>query len=509
METHHDLSEGLLPTVWYQRHRHDPGGSRLSVNGRSWGHAERLAVADNNRCHGAIPPARQPPSPGDLSSRVQSDYHPGGDYTPAPSSQLALNKKKMTIPNMSLFPYFSVLVQKMDIRIEEINIWKTLAFVNQMALRFSGDITADLDPALLTRRFSTIATVPVTRTQKLYFKLLHVQPLAVNISFASNPGQNHAANYHINPFYTALQSLQAGIGNINDAPLRLNGKLIENALGTSDTIIWSLVSHYIQQSVLEAYKIFGSVEFLGNPVGLAHELGTGTMEFFTEPAKGLMISPEAFGSGLAKGSSGLLKSTIGGLMGAASAVTNSASKAMATASGDEQFMANQAAGRNQKQPEHLGEGLKMGVTALGTSVFSGVTGVFLDPLKGARKDGVLGFGRGLATGVAGLVFKPIAGVLDFTTNTLKGIGNTAGYLLDGPVKELRPYRPRRWIDPRSGVLTPFDYAQAVNHDPLWHSEVKAAAKASKAHEKRVKANAQSSSAASSSPTPPIQARRTR
>jgi vacuolar protein sorting-associated protein 13A/C len=128
-------------------------------------------------------------------------------------------------------------------------------------------------------------------------------------------------------------------------------------------------------------------------VGLAHELGTGTLDFFCEPARGLMISPEAFGTGLAKGSSSLLKGTIGGLMGAASAVTNSASKAMATASGDEAFMANQAAATNQKQPEHLGEGLKMGITAFGTSLFSGVTGVFLDPLAGARKEGLLGFGK--------------------------------------------------------------------------------------------------------------------
>src|SRR4051812_22096177 len=115
---------------------------------------------------------------------------------------------------------------------------------------------------------------------------------------------------------------------------------------------------------MEAYKIFGSVEFLGNPVGLATELGTGTMSFFAEPAKGLMISPEAFASGASKGTANLLKGTIGGLMSAASSVTNSASKAMATASGDEAFMSKQAAGRNAHQPEHVGEGIKMGVQAL-------------------------------------------------------------------------------------------------------------------------------------------------
>lgn len=125
-----------------------------------------------------------------------------------------------------------------------------------------------------------------------------------------------------------------------------------------------------------------------------------------------MISPEAFGSGLAKGSSSLVKSTIGGVMAAASAVTSSASKALATASGDSQFVAAQAAARGQKQPEHLGAGLKMGVQALGTSLFSGVTGVILDPLAGARREGLAGFGkvRRGSTGCAATMWSAILSI---------------------------------------------------------------------------------------------------
>jgi len=397
---------------------------------------------------------------------------PHGQPLSQPFIQVALNKKKTRLPNLSLFPYFSLLVQKMDVRVEEANIWRTLTFINQLALRMGGDLDQDLQPEGLTRRWtSTVLSVPPTGTHKLFFKLLHVQPLALNVSFAAQPGMRQStSSYHINPLFTAINMLEAGIGNINEAPLRLNGKLIENALGTSDTIVWSLVSHYIQQAVMEGYKIVGSVEFLGNPVGLAHELGTGTLDFFTEPAKGLLISPEAFGSGLAKGSGSLIKGTVGGLMSAASAVTSSASKAMATASGDDAFMASQAAARSGHQPEHLADGLKMGVSALGNSLFSGVTGVFLDPLAGARKEGVLGFGKGLVKGVAGLAFKPLAGVLDLTTNTLKGLGNTAGYLLDGPVEALKPVRPQRYIDPRAGVIQPFDLAAALQHDTKWHKQ---------------------------------------
>ena len=38
--------------------------------------------------------------------------------------------------------------------------------------------------------------------------------------------------------------------------------------------------------------MFGSFEFLGNPVGLVSDLGTGVLDFFQEPAKGLLKSPQ-------------------------------------------------------------------------------------------------------------------------------------------------------------------------------------------------------------------------
>lgn len=190
-----------------------------------------------------------------------------GDVVVQPLVQMAVNmRKRPPIPRTTIIPYFSLLVQKMDVRVEEINIWRSLAFLNAMMMRFGGDLSADLDQTNRTRRLSDYFAAPPTGTNRLYFKLLHVQPIAVNVSFVSNPGQREATHFQVNPFYTLIHMLQAGIGNINEAPLRLNGKLIENAVGSSQTIIWSLLSHYIQQGVMEAYKIFGSVEFLGNPV---------------------------------------------------------------------------------------------------------------------------------------------------------------------------------------------------------------------------------------------------
>lgn len=76
------------------------------------------------------------------------------------------------------------------------------------------------------------------------------------------------------------------------------------------------------------------------------------------------------------------------------------------------------------------------------------------------------------------MFKPLAGVLDLTTHTLKGIGNTASWLLDGPLKELTPVRPKRYID-RSGIVRTYDFKLSRAHDPRFEKAQKDANKAEK------------------------------
>lgn len=49
------------------------------------------------------------------------------------------------------------------------------------------------------------------------------------------------------------------------------------------------------------YKIVGSSEVLGNPLGLINRLGSGVRDFFYEPAQGLVQSPQDFGVGVARG----------------------------------------------------------------------------------------------------------------------------------------------------------------------------------------------------------------
>lgn len=51
-------------------------------------------------------------------------------------------------------------------------------------------------------------------------------------------------------------------------------------------------------------------------------------------------------------------------------------------------------------------------------VFEGTTGLVMQPIKGARDDGVRGFFKGFGKGLIGIVTKPVVGVIDMTTGTM-------------------------------------------------------------------------------------------
>ena len=176
-----------------------------------------------------------------------------------------------------------------------------------------------------------------------------------------------------------------------------------------------------------------------------------------QPARGLVKSPQDFGRGVAKGSLSLLRNTFGGLLGAASKITGSMSKAAAFLSLDDQFAREQQQRQAAQQPTDAVSGVMGGVHSLGMGVFRGVTGVVMDPIKGAQKAGVEGFLKGVGKGLAGVIAKPTAGFIDMTSQTLRGVGNS--------VNEQQQYRPakrlrlQRVIDD-TGTMRPYDTQEA-------------------------------------------------
>lgn len=153
-------------------------------------------------------------------------------------------------------------------------------------------------------------------------------------------------------------------------------------------------------------------------------LGAGVLDFFYEPAKGLVSSPQDFGRGLARGTTSLLKHTLSGIFGAASKVTGKLAEGIAVLGMDDEFQ-QRARIEARKPPKHIGEGLLEGGKSIAYGLYRGVTGIVTDPYHGYRLQGWKGFGKGIFSGILGVGLKPVAGTVAATSKILRGIGNTA------------------------------------------------------------------------------------
>jgi vacuolar protein sorting-associated protein 13A/C len=236
----------------------------------------------------------------------------------------------------------------------------------------------------------------------------------------------------------------------------------------------------------QLYKIVGSLDVIGNPVGLVNGLGSGVHDFFYQPVQGLVKSPKDFVGGVFQGTTSLFKSVVSGLCDSASRVTSSAARGAASATLDDEFIKKQ---QHKTPPRHVVEGLEKGATSLGTGLVSGLKGVIKDPIKGAkqkdpepqfhnekerrRKDreaGCGGFCKGLGTGLLGVISKPVAGAMDLASNTLQGIGNTPAYILDHDAAP-GPVRPPRQFE--SNHLEVFDMEKAKQQEKNLQDKYKA------------------------------------
>ena len=63
---------------------------------------------------------------------------------------------------------------------------------------------------------------------------------------------------------------------------------LENAFMPRADFIARIQAHYTQQALAQIYKVLGSYEFMGSPVSLVSNLGSGVYDFFYEPANGLV-----------------------------------------------------------------------------------------------------------------------------------------------------------------------------------------------------------------------------
>lgn len=91
------------------------------------------------------------------------------------------------------------------------------------------------------------------------------------------------------------------IGNVNDAPLEMNSLAIKDMRLTTPDLQARIIYHYKQEVLRQLYRILGSADFIGNPVGLFTNVSSGVADIFYEPFNGVVVhGNRELGIGIAK-----------------------------------------------------------------------------------------------------------------------------------------------------------------------------------------------------------------
>lgn len=153
----------------------------------------------------------------------------------------------------------------------------------------------------------------------------------------------------------------------------------------------------------------GSVDFLGNPSGLANDLQEGV--------SGLIFEGSV---------KSLVKNVTHGLSNSTAKLTESISDGLGRVVLDEQDtetrqrILEMSSGTNS-----TGEHLKAGLKGFGFGLLGGVTSIVKHTYAGAQNDGIQGFISGLGKGIVGTVTKPVIGVLDLASETANAVRETS------------------------------------------------------------------------------------
>ncbi|PSN61047.1 vacuolar protein sorting-associated protein 13 [Corynespora cassiicola Philippines] len=380
----------------------------------------------------------------------------GKEMEAHPIFQTSITRVKDDSYGVLYIKYFTILLQQMTLEIDEDFIFAMLDFAKIPGASWSEEKEGKLwDESL---------DMPEPKQeqsgQDVYFELLHLQPMQIDLSFVRTERINaEDTATSSNPLMFAVNVLTMSIGNVNDAPVRYNALMLENARVSTDALINNIKNHYVQESLRQVHVVIGSADFLGNPVGLFTNVSSGVADIFYEPYQGLVKSdrPEELGIGIAKGASSFVKKSVFGFSDSMAKFTGSMSKGLSAATLDKEFQDQRRMSRSRNRPKHALYGITAGGNAFASSLASGLGGLARHPIQGAEKEGALGFVKGVGKGLLGVPTKAAIGAFDLASNMAEGVRNTTTVF---DQEGLDRVRLSRFIG-QDGVVRPYSQREAL------------------------------------------------
>jgi len=250
----------------------------------------------------------------------------------------------------------------------------------------------------------------------LYIEHFEIFPIKVNVSFITTPQVNLAPQQKkqretdirregTTGMYSSVSLFLWQVGEvvldltstISDAPIFFHGYEESHVFKTDHEIARFLQDRYLHYAMWQLYKIVGSLELVGNPIGLLSSLGSGVRDFFYEPAHAIITSPteiRKIGAGLVKGAVSLVSNTTVGFLGTGITITRSIGRGVAKLSMDSAYMRRRE--ELQRVPATVKAAAKRPFLDFYNGFYYGLVGVVKIPVKTVRRRGAIGVVPGVA-----------------------------------------------------------------------------------------------------------------
>uniref|UniRef100_UPI0037E8D5D5 intermembrane lipid transfer protein VPS13D n=1 Tax=Semicossyphus pulcher TaxID=241346 RepID=UPI0037E8D5D5 len=349
-----------------------------------------------------------------------------------PALQVNSVKVPSSLMLTDLFKHLMVTARRFTVIIEEKLLLKLLSFFGY------GQTEAELEK--LDENLHERPNEDAGPPKRYYFENLKISLPQVKLSVFTS--------HKLPPDLKALKgTLGFPLVRFEDAVINMYPFTRVHPYETQEIIINDILKHFREELISQAAQILGSVDFLGNPMGLLNDVTEGVSELIKYGNVG-----------------GLIRNVTHG-------VSNSAAKFAGTLSdGLGKTMDN----RHQSEREYIryhgatsGEHLVAGIHGLAHGIIGGMTSIITSTVEGVKTEGgVSGFFSGLGKGLVGTVTKPVAGALDFASETAQTVRDMAS-LSNHRLSVQRVRKPRCCKGPQ-GLLPRYLSIQADGQEQLFH-----------------------------------------
>ncbi|KAJ8974054.1 hypothetical protein NQ317_002300 [Molorchus minor] len=302
-------------------------------------------------------------------------------YDHLPALDLNAEMQQKVNVNAVIFKHLILRLKKISVIIEERLLLKLCAFIglhSQQEELINKDENDYETQKLLTE-------VSAAHAKRYYFGVLKLQPDQIRLS----------------------RKLGLTLIKFEDAAIDLRAFERKHPFETREFLFKSIAKHFKEELLWQAGIILGSVDFIGNPLGLMNDVSEGLSGFIYEGNVGALV-----------------KNVTHGMSNSAAKITESLSDGLGKVAMDdyhEEMRQRIRHVESGKSSDHILAGFK----GLGFGILGGATGIFKQVYEGASNDGIQGVFSGIGKGLVGAVAKPVVGVLDFASETARAVRDSS------------------------------------------------------------------------------------